>query len=107
MPDNYELEGQAYMDQARKRLYGAVGFIDRLFNEPGGDGVVLLQVSISGPRKTGEDFRAVLKGRDDKGALWVDFVNGETLETLHNNIREKGQKRGFKWREDKPFPTPL
>jgi len=106
MPDNYELEGQHYMEQARKRLYGAIGFLDRLFNEPGGDGVALLQVSISGPLKTGDNFRATLKGRDTKGQLWVDFVYGETLEALHNGIREKGQTRGFKWREDKPFPAP-
>jgi hypothetical protein len=68
------------------------------------DSVKILQISVQTPGKTGADYRAILKGVDEAGHRWVAFVNANSLTELHNNIAAVGADRGFKWREDKPFP---
>ena len=95
-----------YIKAVAFRALGALYYEQRLFEGEDVMGVTLLQASVQGPFKTGGDYRCILKGRDEAGKLWVSFVNGNTLEELHNNIKAVGETNGFKWREDKPFPKP-
>lgn len=103
MPDKNTFEAEQYLQAMRREVFGAVAYLGKIMEEPMADGVQLLQVTVQSPVKTGGDYRAVLKGRDEKGGLWVAFVNGGSVAELHSAIAREGQSRGFKWREDKPF----
>lgn len=104
MPDKVELEGQAYLNGQRKKLWVSVNSINQWMEDGMADGVIILSITVAGPVKTGSSYRATLKGRDSKGGLWVAWAFGDTVEELHNAIARQGAERGFTWREDKPFP---
>lgn len=93
-----------YVAAVASKLLKSVTKIDQWMMIGTEDSVAILQISVQGPRKTGGDYRAIIKGEDEQRRKWVAFVNGNTLEELHNNIAKQGQVYGFKWREDKPFP---
>lgn len=107
MPQKSDFEEQAYINEERRRVVNAARFIDKLLDKGDAMGVTLLKIDIAGPAKTGDQYRAILKGRDERGGLWVEFVYGDSYVELTQNIQRKGEKVGFKWREDKPYtPSP-
>lgn len=91
------------MNTQRQRLWRAVWVMEQWFSDEMGDGVSVYSINVQGPKQTGSDYRAIVKGQDGAGQKWVAFVNGNSLSDLHLAIAEVGQVKGFKWREDKPW----
>lgn len=103
MADKNTFESDAYMKAAANRIRRSLWLLDKWENEGMANTVRITQLVIHTPFQTGERWRAMIKGRDETGQPFVTWVYGDGSEDLINNIAQRGEVVGFKWRVDEPY----
>lgn len=103
MPDKVTMEEQAYLDGVRRRLQAAARWLDQVLSEEDNMGYSVLSVTISGPNKTGGEFKVVAKVRGDDGKGYYAIVSGADTASVLAQLKQVAESKGLPLREDTPY----
>jgi len=107
MCSHVDQEQDKYVAAERFRAQRIFRWLYMNMEEPMADSTQLRSVTIQSPTQTGRNYRAVLKGVDEKGERFVAFCDGATPQDLMTSVMNEAETRGIPWRTDKPYDTPL
>ena len=106
MPDKNELEASTYMQTQRRQALAVLTWWSNRLEEDDYMGARLLELRIQAPKKTGQDFRLVLKGVTEAGQYVVAFGNGGDMQSALASLKSRAEAQGMPWRDDKPYTPP-
>lgn len=97
------MEEQQYLSGLRKRAWMTLQWMQQQMEAPMANGITITGYNVALPGGPGEDFRVVVKGRDEANQGFVAFFYGPTLEEALGKIKSYAEARGISWKPDKPL----
>lgn len=97
-----QMEAERLAKEAMWR-YGCLNWLDEMFNEGDNMGNRLTGLTVKYTPRGDSDFMVIAKGQTEDGQGVVCFGTGDTAQNALLAMYDRAEKRGLKWREDKPW----
>lgn len=103
MPSKAELKYDEDFKKETMRLWRMLRRLSDQLEEGDATEMRITEIRIQGPNRTGDGFRAIVKGLDDFNSPFVAFHNATNLGELMGGLAERADNGTLKWREDLPY----
>lgn len=103
MGSKSDAEGDKYMAQLRRQALSVMAFWNNKMEDFDDMGIQVLEMRIQAPRKTGGDFRVILKAVTEDNRPMVAFGNGGDFQTALNDLKSRAEQVGIRWKDDLPW----
>lgn len=103
MPDRATMDEQKMLDRQRKAIESAIRWLDLHLSEEDNMGWKLQSVSISGPNKTGGEFRVVVKATDEQNKPFYAITSGAELAGTLRQLQQTAEGKGLNLKPDTPY----
>jgi len=98
-----DVDTDKWLAAKRWEAYGLLLWLGERMEERDTQEIIMYELTLTSPGKTGSDYRLRIKAEDGGQQLWIAFVNGSTVEEAMLGLKRVYEQRGLAWREDLPY----